>query len=309
MIPKVVKSWPVPSPNASTSSVTTISDETMRPKPARCSRSAYSPACQKTSTVTSATKGSHFALGGPQDTPEDRRVAVVHLADRERGVEREPDGDEVDRDQGDHARTAEEEVAERSRREQVRAAAPDVAGDRRAGRLPVAGSGNVGRRGFLCCHGTIEFTRAPFWHSSPVSRLEQIEQVYREHHEARRPKDFVFCGAGTPGDLPRMGRHRRAGARRRLPLRGAHARLRRGEPGRRDRCRPGGARGGGQARNRADLGRRGRAVPARRRELRRRRPRRAARAPAGAGAHRRRGASRPAARRAGWSARCPTPFG
>jgi SAM-dependent methyltransferase len=27
-----------------------------------------------------------------------------------------------------------------------------------------------------------------------VSRLEQIEQVYRAHHEARRPKDFVFCG-------------------------------------------------------------------------------------------------------------------
>jgi len=40
----------------------------------------------------------------------------------------------------------------------------------------------------------IEFTRVAFWHSWPVSRLEQIEQVYRAHHEARRPKDFVFCG-------------------------------------------------------------------------------------------------------------------
>ena len=27
-----------------------------------------------------------------------------------------------------------------------------------------------------------------------MSRLEQIEEVYRAHHEARRPKDFVFCG-------------------------------------------------------------------------------------------------------------------
>jgi hypothetical protein len=69
MIPKVVKSWPVPSPNASTSSVTTISDETIRPKPARCSRSAYSPACQKTSTVTSTTKGSQLP-SAVQRTPQ-----------------------------------------------------------------------------------------------------------------------------------------------------------------------------------------------------------------------------------------------
>jgi SAM-dependent methyltransferase len=27
-----------------------------------------------------------------------------------------------------------------------------------------------------------------------VGRLEYIEGVYRAHHEARRPKDFVFCG-------------------------------------------------------------------------------------------------------------------
>jgi len=27
-----------------------------------------------------------------------------------------------------------------------------------------------------------------------MPRLEQIETVYRAHHEARRPKDFVFCG-------------------------------------------------------------------------------------------------------------------
>lgn len=24
--------------------------------------------------------------------------------------------------------------------------------------------------------------------------MEQLEAVYRTHHEARRPKDFVFCG-------------------------------------------------------------------------------------------------------------------
>lgn len=27
-----------------------------------------------------------------------------------------------------------------------------------------------------------------------VHRLEKLEAVYREHHEARRPKDFVYCG-------------------------------------------------------------------------------------------------------------------
>jgi SAM-dependent methyltransferase len=27
-----------------------------------------------------------------------------------------------------------------------------------------------------------------------VSRLERLEAVYRAHHEARRPPDFVFCG-------------------------------------------------------------------------------------------------------------------
>ena len=27
-----------------------------------------------------------------------------------------------------------------------------------------------------------------------MDRLEQLESVYRAHHEARRPKDFVFCG-------------------------------------------------------------------------------------------------------------------
>jgi SAM-dependent methyltransferase len=27
-----------------------------------------------------------------------------------------------------------------------------------------------------------------------VGRLEQLEGLYRAHHEARRPKDFVFCG-------------------------------------------------------------------------------------------------------------------
>jgi SAM-dependent methyltransferase len=27
-----------------------------------------------------------------------------------------------------------------------------------------------------------------------VKRLEELETVYREHHEARRPKDFVYCG-------------------------------------------------------------------------------------------------------------------
>jgi SAM-dependent methyltransferase len=27
-----------------------------------------------------------------------------------------------------------------------------------------------------------------------VRRLEKLETVYREHHEARRPKDFVYCG-------------------------------------------------------------------------------------------------------------------
>jgi len=82
-------------------------------------------------------------------------------AERERGIEREPDGDEVDRDQGDDARGAEEEVAQRTGREQVRAAAPDVAGDRRAGGLPFAGSGNVRRRGFLCCHGRSSLPASP----------------------------------------------------------------------------------------------------------------------------------------------------
>src|SRR6185312_6124989 len=101
------------------------------------------------------------ALGGPENAPEDRRVAVVDLPERERGIEREPDGDEVDRDQGDDARGAEEEVAQRTGREQVRAAAPDVAGDRRAGGLPFAGSGNVRRRGFLCCHGRSSLPASP----------------------------------------------------------------------------------------------------------------------------------------------------
>jgi SAM-dependent methyltransferase len=27
-----------------------------------------------------------------------------------------------------------------------------------------------------------------------MARLEELETVYRAHHEARRPKDFVFCG-------------------------------------------------------------------------------------------------------------------
>jgi 2-polyprenyl-3-methyl-5-hydroxy-6-metoxy-1,4-benzoquinol methylase len=27
-----------------------------------------------------------------------------------------------------------------------------------------------------------------------VSQLERLETAYRQHHEARRPKDFVFCG-------------------------------------------------------------------------------------------------------------------
>ena len=27
-----------------------------------------------------------------------------------------------------------------------------------------------------------------------MERLEELERVYRHHHEARRPKDFVFCG-------------------------------------------------------------------------------------------------------------------
>jgi SAM-dependent methyltransferase len=40
----------------------------------------------------------------------------------------------------------------------------------------------------------IEFTGAPFGQSEGVGRLEQLETVYRAHHEARRPKDFVFCG-------------------------------------------------------------------------------------------------------------------
>jgi SAM-dependent methyltransferase len=44
----------------------------------------------------------------------------------------------------------------------------------------------------------IEFTRVAFWHSWPVSRLEQIEEVYRAHHEARRPKDFVYGGPERP---------------------------------------------------------------------------------------------------------------
>src|SRR6186997_3522792 len=93
--------------------------------------------------------------------------------------------------------------------------------------------------------------------------------------------------AGTNGDLPSLGRHRETRARRRLSVRSPHPRVRGGEPGRRDRRRPGGARRGGHARDRADLGRRSRAVPARRRELRRRRARRAARAPADAGPNRR----------------------
>jgi SAM-dependent methyltransferase len=40
----------------------------------------------------------------------------------------------------------------------------------------------------------IEFTGAPFGQIDSVGRLEQLETVYRAHHEARRPKDFVFCG-------------------------------------------------------------------------------------------------------------------
>lgn len=40
----------------------------------------------------------------------------------------------------------------------------------------------------------IEFTGAPFGQFHSVGRLEQLETAYRAHHEARRPKDFVFCG-------------------------------------------------------------------------------------------------------------------
>ena len=32
-----------------------------------------------------------------------------------------------------------------------------------------------------------------------MGNLEQIETVYRAHHEARRPPDFVFCGAERAG--------------------------------------------------------------------------------------------------------------
>src|SRR5205809_1035953 len=48
--------------------VTSRSDETIRPTPARCSRGAYRPARQKTSTVTRARKGSHLA-SAPRPLP------------------------------------------------------------------------------------------------------------------------------------------------------------------------------------------------------------------------------------------------
>jgi len=34
----------------------------------------------------------------------------------------------------------------------------------------------------------------PLRYDRPVGRLERIEAVYRAHHEANRPPDFVFCG-------------------------------------------------------------------------------------------------------------------
>jgi hypothetical protein len=64
----VVEKWcPVPSPNASTIAATRISDETTRPAPARRSRGAYRPACQKTSTVIGTRKRSH-SFGPSQST-------------------------------------------------------------------------------------------------------------------------------------------------------------------------------------------------------------------------------------------------
>ena len=63
----------MPTPNANVSSATRKSDETTLPKPARRSRLAYSLACENTSTMTSATNGSH-SRSASQSTPQ--RIGV-----------------------------------------------------------------------------------------------------------------------------------------------------------------------------------------------------------------------------------------
>ena len=57
--PVVLKSYPVPYPKERTIRATSRSDDATRPRPARRSRVAYSPACQKTSSVIGMRNGSH----------------------------------------------------------------------------------------------------------------------------------------------------------------------------------------------------------------------------------------------------------
>ena len=56
--PYVWKLWPVPIVKISVTTATRASEARMRPNPARRSRSAYSPARQKTSTVITVRNGS-----------------------------------------------------------------------------------------------------------------------------------------------------------------------------------------------------------------------------------------------------------
>ena len=67
--PNVECGYPVPIANASVMSVTSRSDETMRPTPARRSRGAYRPAPEKTSTSTTMRNGSHFSSETLQSSP------------------------------------------------------------------------------------------------------------------------------------------------------------------------------------------------------------------------------------------------
>ena len=151
MRPNVENSWPMPTPKANVSSATRNSEETTRPNPGAALAGRVEPRLREHEHRHERDERQPLALRLPQDAPEDRRVPVVDLPEREREIESERDAADVERDETGDAADAERDRPQLAAREAVRPTATDVpevaAFVRRAGGLL------RGRR--LACHGDV----------------------------------------------------------------------------------------------------------------------------------------------------------
>ena len=127
MRPKVENSCPMPTPNANVSSATRKSDETTLSEPAAPLAARVEPRLREHEHHHERHERQPLALRLPEHAPENRRVPVVDLPQRERGVERQREAADVQGDEAGDATDAEGSGAELGASNDEGLRTPDVA--------------------------------------------------------------------------------------------------------------------------------------------------------------------------------------